>query len=80
MSQTLFLPLVAEHDRALRDRIHTILQRTGYTPLQTIDCRVDNGVVELKGHVPSFYFKQIAQAVILPLKHVRGVNNNLQVL
>jgi osmotically-inducible protein OsmY len=79
MSNTLFLPLLAEQDRSIHERVSTVLQRTGYTPLQSIDCRVDNGVVELRGHVPSFYLKQLAQAVILPLKYVRGIKNDIRV-
>src|SRR5580658_2133496 len=55
------------------------LQGTGYAALQRIDCRVENGVVELLGEVPSFYCKQVAQAVVVALSHIRRVENRLRV-
>jgi len=79
MSQVLILNPRKDHDHSLRDDVYRVLKETGHTALSQVDCRVDNGVVELSGDVPSFYCKQIAQAVILPLERVREVRNHLQV-
>ena len=79
MSNALLLPPRKDHDRSLKDHVCKVLKDTGLTPLSQIECRVNNGVVELSGEVPSFYCKQMAQAVILPLKRVREVRNHLRV-
>jgi osmotically-inducible protein OsmY len=63
----------------LLSQVHRVLLGTGYAALRRIDCRVDDGVVELSGTVPSFYCKQIAQTAVLSLKHVRRVENCLRV-
>jgi osmotically-inducible protein OsmY len=68
-----------EDDRSLLYQVHCVLLGTGYAALRCIDCRVENGVVELSGDVPSFYCKQLAQTAVLSLKHVRRVENCLRV-
>jgi osmotically-inducible protein OsmY len=70
---------VKDQDRHLQHQVRQTLQGTGYAALQRIDCRVENGVVELLGEVPSFYCKQVAQAVVVALSHIRRVENRLQV-
>jgi hypothetical protein len=44
-----------------------------------VQCQVIDGVVFLRGVVPSFHLKQVAQAVILRLPEVQGVQNALEV-
>jgi osmotically-inducible protein OsmY len=73
------LPPVKDRDSSLDHQVRQTLRRTGYAALQQIDCRVEKGVVELSGDVPSFYFKQIAQEVLLSLQHVARVENRLRV-
>ncbi len=73
------LPPAKDCDGSIYHQVGQTLQRTGYAALQRINCRVENGVVELSGDVPSFYFKQIAQEVLLALKHVQRVDNRLRV-
>jgi osmotically-inducible protein OsmY len=68
-----------EGDRFLSQQVRQILQRTGYAALQSVECRVENGIVRLCGEVPSFYCKQLAQEVLLTLKPVAQVENCLRV-
>jgi osmotically-inducible protein OsmY len=70
---------VKDRDRYLQRQVRQALQATGYAALQKIDCRVENGVVELSGEVPSFYCKQVAQAAVVALSHIRRVDNRLRV-
>lgn len=70
----------SEHDRALQKRAVTRLKESGYGPVARLECRVEHGVVELVGVVPSFYLKQVAQAVIQRLDRVQGIRNKVQVL
>jgi len=66
-------------DRDLSLEVKQTLQETRCAALQGIHCRVVNGIVELSGDVPSFYSKQLAQEVLLTLKHVRRIENRLHV-
>jgi osmotically-inducible protein OsmY len=66
-------------DGSIRENANRVLRETGYAPLRCITCEVSNGVVELSGSVPSFYVKQLAQAVVLRLEQIRGVENRLHV-
>jgi osmotically-inducible protein OsmY len=79
MSSSLSLSRRQDHDRSLRAHICKVLEETGYTALRRVDCRVYDGVVELSGDVPTFYFKQIAQSAVLSIQWVRGVRNRLEV-
>ena len=80
MNPILALPRPKDSDHALRADVSKVLQDSSYTVLRTLDCKVRDGIVELCGDVPSFYCKQLAQATVLSLKHVRGINNRLRVL
>ena len=65
--------------QSLRRRILRVLDASGCVALREVDCRVDGDTVRLTGCVPSFYVKQVAQTVILKLKEVRAVENDLHV-
>jgi hypothetical protein len=41
------------------------LRSTGHHVLRTIEFEYGNGVVVLRGRVPSYYLKQLAQSVLL---------------
>ena len=77
--QSVVVPRVKQDDQSLLYQVQRVLLGTGYAALRGIDCRVENGVVELSGDVPSSYCKQIAQTAVLALKHVRRVENCLRV-
>lgn len=68
-----------QSDKSLHNLVDNMLRGTGYAVLQRIQCHVKDGMVRLSGDVPSFYFKQIAQEVLLTSKHVQGVHNDLNV-
>jgi osmotically-inducible protein OsmY len=71
---------VSENDEALQKTAVSLLKESGYSAVARLECRVDHGVVELAGVVPSFYLKQVAQAVIQRLERVQGIRNEVQVL
>jgi osmotically-inducible protein OsmY len=66
-------------DRELSLEVKQTLQETHCAVLQRVRCRVADGTVELSGDVPSFYFKQLAQEVLLTLNHVHRIENRLHV-
>ena len=65
-----FLP--GEVERALRS--------TGYRGLRSIEISVYYQVVFLRGQVPSFHMKQVAQTVARSVSGVREVRNELNVV
>jgi osmotically-inducible protein OsmY len=73
------LALANTTDRDLSVEVSKMLRQTRCAALQRIRYRVADGIVELSGDVPSFYFKQIAQEVLLSLNHVQGIENRLHV-
>jgi osmotically-inducible protein OsmY len=73
------LALANTTDQDLSAEVNKMLRETRYAALQRIRYHVADGVVELSGDVPSFYFKQIAQEVLLSLHHVQGIENRLHV-
>ena len=52
---------------------------TGQHVLRQIECEYFNGVVVLRGCVPTYYVKQIAQAVLLTSPMVERVVNLIDV-
>ncbi len=64
-------------------RIAAIVERAlcsaGHAPLRAVEVWGDEGVVVLKGQVPSYYLKVLAQATALAVPGVDRVRNDLEV-
>lgn len=54
-------------------------QRSPYLPLRQITCCFRDGVLSLRGRVPTYYLKQLAQTIGSSLEGVRQVSNELHV-
>jgi hypothetical protein len=57
-------------DTDLLQRVTRFLNQKGHVLLQSLEITVDQGVVLVRGRVPTFYLRQVAIACI---KHVAGV-------
>lgn len=57
----------------------TRLARTGYPLLNTIECLFQDGTMELRGRVPSYYHKQLAQEAMRKVHDVKQLINNIEV-
>ncbi len=55
------------------------LQRSDHRDLRTISCHFDDGVLYLRGHLPSFYYKQLAQEAVRDVIGVRQAVNEIEV-
>ncbi|MDB5349075.1 MAG: putative periplasmic or secreted lipoprotein [Planctomycetota bacterium] len=55
------------------------LRRCGYSALRDISCDVHGQSVRLAGRLPSYYLKQVAQAVVAEIEGVRRVINLIEV-
>jgi osmotically-inducible protein OsmY len=56
------------------------LLRQPHLTVQRIWCEFDGGKLFLRGQVPSFYHKQLAQAAVAGLEGVRQVVNEIEVV
>lgn len=65
-------PIVAAARRALA--------ATPYAWLQRVEVVADAGRVVLRGDVPTFYLKQLAQVTVLALPDFPGLRNELRVI
>jgi hypothetical protein len=60
-------------DDSLRSAALARLRSSGYAGLRRLRCEVTDAVVTVHGVLPSYYLKQMAQAVILRLDGIRSV-------
>lgn len=63
----------------IRRRAEDRLRRSGYLAMSNVSCDAHEGVVYLYGRLPSYYLKQIAQAVAAGVEGVRRVVNRIEV-
>jgi osmotically-inducible protein OsmY len=61
---------------AAKDR----LSRTAYPAVRRVSCEYDHGVLFLRGRLPSFYHKQLAQEAVVGLDGVSQVVNETEVV
>lgn len=54
--------------------------RSGYLALRDVSCQARDGEVHLRGRVPSYFLKQIAQEIAGGVEGVRQVINRIDVL
>lgn len=65
--------------RPLAERIDSAILRNPYLAGHTVHIEMGPGRVVLRGVVPSYYQKQIAQEVVRMVEGVERVDNQLQV-
>ena len=59
--------------------VHKRLNNTGYRSLSSVRCRFHEGTLTLKGEVPSYYHKQIAQEAIRKIGNFKAIVNEIDV-
>jgi hypothetical protein len=70
----------SKRDEELGEAAQARLFRTPYHVMRRVDCSCQNGVLILRGRVPSYYHKQYAEEVVADLPGLRDVSNQLQVI
>ncbi len=69
----------SESDRRLHATVTDVLAKSKYSPLRSLSCHVQDGVVEISGTVGSFYLKQLATTALLPLSPEGRLHNLVEV-
>jgi osmotically-inducible protein OsmY len=77
----------ADRETSARSRLPAIdrtaeeqLRRSSYLALHDISCLASDGVITLRGYLPSYYLKQVAQEIVSGVEGVRHVVNRIEVL
>ncbi len=65
--------------REVREAAAARLQHSGYVALRMVTCEFREGVLTLRGRVPSFYLKQLAHASVVKTPGVEMVVNSIDV-
>jgi osmotically-inducible protein OsmY len=63
----------------LTERVESALRATGYGALRSIEVTVHSRLVILRGHVPTYYLKQVAQTAALAVPGEHHVRNDVTV-
>ena len=65
------------HDRSHKsaEAARDCLQRSAYFPIRSVSCECHQGVLFLRGPLPTFYLKQIAQEAVARVEGVSQVVN-----
>jgi osmotically-inducible protein OsmY len=58
----------------------TQLRSNSYLALKNISCEYDHGVLILRGSVPTYHLKQIAQESVAQVVGVEWIDNQIEVL
>ena len=68
-----------QNRKIIEASVQARLRQSTYPSLRRISCRLGDSAVILRGRVPSYYLKQIAQNVVAAVDGVSVVQNELEV-
>ena len=82
LTKNLVSPVVTDV-QTLRDQVtsqcEALLRASAYLSLRKLSCEYHEGVLTIRGQVPTFYLKQLAQACIQTAVRVEEINNQVDV-
>ena len=67
------------HNDVIAETAHARLAASLYANVRRVSCSYDHDVLTLRGWLPSFYEKQIAQEAVRGLSGVRRIVNEIEV-
>jgi osmotically-inducible protein OsmY len=65
---------------SVRELAERCLGSNPYLALKNITCEVTQGTLTLRGCLPSYYLKQIAQAAVARIDGVERIDNQIEVI
>lgn len=63
----------------LAEKAMRVLAESGYSDLRKLRCDCHDGVMSIRGHLPSYFLKQMAQTLVSRIQGVRRVSNQILV-
>ncbi len=73
-------PQHTSSDSVMTEAAESRLRQHSYLALKNISCECRHGQLTLRGCVPSYYLKQIAQTVIAKIDGIAGIRNEIEVV
>ena len=67
-------------DEAVLAEARSRFDRSPYRELRAIACDFREGLLILRGRVPSFFIKQIAQSAVFSIERIEEIENRLEVV
>jgi osmotically-inducible protein OsmY len=64
----------------MADLAERCLRSNPYQALKNVSCDYRDGVLLLRGCLPSYYLKQVAQEAVASLEGVHRIDNQIQVV
>jgi osmotically-inducible protein OsmY len=68
------------HLRTVAERAESRLRSNPYLALKNVSCEYHAGVLTLRGCLPTYYLKQIAQTAVARLDGVERIVNDIEVV
>jgi osmotically-inducible protein OsmY len=65
---------------AVNDRAERRLRGSSFLALRNICCEYHEGILTLRGCLPTYYLKQVAQEVVAEVEGVEKVSNRIEVV
>jgi hypothetical protein len=69
-----------QKDKAILAEARTRFHRSPYHELHGINCDFREGVLILRGRVPSYFIKQVAQSAVFSIEGIGEIDNRLEVV
>jgi osmotically-inducible protein OsmY len=70
----------AELFQEIAEMAQAVLRGSSYFELRDVSCDFSGGILTLRGCVPSYYLKQLAQATVADVPGVVEVHNRVEVV
>ena len=67
-------------DSVLNGRVTSVLQKNSHLNISSLSCETNEGRVVLRGVVPSYFEKQMAQESLRTLEGISEILNELEVM
>jgi osmotically-inducible protein OsmY len=64
----------------LKELAERSLRRNPYLALKNVSCDSRDGVLVLRGYLPTYYLKQVAQEAVAHLEGMEAIDNQIQVV
>jgi osmotically-inducible protein OsmY len=64
----------------IKELAERCLRSTSHLALRNLSCDYLDGVLVLRGRLPTYYLKQVAQEVVTQLEGVESIDNQIQVV
>ena len=76
---TKVVPEAPVHFEVIEEAATDCLLKSPYHDVRWVSCEYDHGILFLRGRLPSFHQKQVAQEAVARVKGVTQVVNNIEV-